>query len=228
MKAFIFDLNGTMINDMPYHTKAWENLLNNDLGGTFTWDEIKQQMYGKNPEVLVRMFGPGRFTMDEMDALSYEKEKKYQQEYLPELELLPGLKDFLESAYQQDIPMAIGSAAIPFNIDFVLDNLNIRHYFKVIVSADDVVLSKPHPETFLKAAQLLQVNPADCLVFEDVPKGAEAAANAGMQAVILTTTHKPEEFKNLPNVIHFAENFTDGFVKGLAGIPSPIKSPANL
>src|SRR6185312_13829179 len=106
-------------------------------------------------------------------------------------------------------------AAIPFNIDFVLDNLNIRHYFKVIVSADDVVLSKPHPETFLKAAQLLQISPVDCLVFEDVPKGAEAAANAGMETVILTTTHKPEEFKNLPNVIHFAENFTDEFVKGL-------------
>jgi len=215
MKAFIFDLNGTMINDMPYHTKAWESLLNNDLGGNFTWNEIKQQMYGKNPEVLVRMFGPDRFTLDEMNLLSYEKEKKYQREYLPELELLPGLKDFLETAYQQDIPMAIGSAAIPFNIDFVLDNLNIRHYFKVIVSADDVVLSKPHPETFLKAAQLLQITPVDCLVFEDVPKGAEAAANAGMETVILTTTHKPEEFKNLPNVIHFAENFTDEFVKGL-------------
>ena len=204
-----------MINDMPYHTKAWESLLNNDLGGNFTWNEIKQQMYGKNPEVLVRMFGPDRFTLDEMNLLSYEKEKKYQREYLPELELLPGLKDFLETAYQQDIPMAIGSAAIPFNIDFVLDNLNIRHYFKVIVSADDVVLSKPHPETFLKAAQLLQITPVDCLVFEDVPKGAEAAANAGMETVILTTTHKPEEFKNLPNVIHFAENFTDEFVKGL-------------
>lgn len=226
MKAFIFDLNGTMINDMPYHTKAWETLLNNDLGGNFTWDEIKQQMYGKNPEVLVRMFGPDRFTLDEMNALSYEKEKKYQQEYISELELLAGLKDFLESAYLQNIPMAIGSAAIPFNIDFVLDNLHIRHYFKVIVSADDVVLSKPHPETFLKAAQLLQVNPADCLVFEDVPKGAEAAANAGMQAVILTTTHQQEEFKSSPNVIHFAENFDDDFVKGLvAGVQPPLNLP---
>jgi beta-phosphoglucomutase family hydrolase len=215
MKAFIFDLNGTMINDMPYHTKAWQHLLNNDLGGDFTWDEIKPQMYGKNPEVLVRMFGPNRFTMDEMNRLSYEKEKRYQEEYLPYLELLPGLHDFLENAYQKGIPMAIGSAAIPFNIDFVLDNLNIRKYFKVIVSADDVELSKPHPETFLKAAQLLGVSPLDCLVFEDVPKGAEAAANAGMQTVIITTTHEPDEFKHLPNVIHFAEDFNDEVVKGL-------------
>src|SRR4051812_21200788 len=79
MKAFIFDLNGTMINDMPYHTKAWQTLLNDELGGNFSWDEVKQQMYGKNPEVLVRIFGPNRFTLEEMNKLSYEKETKYQQ-----------------------------------------------------------------------------------------------------------------------------------------------------
>lgn len=217
MKAFIFDLNGTMINDMEYHTKAWMNLLNDELGGSFTWDEVKQQMYGKNPEVLVRMFGPDRFTLDEMNTLSYEKEKRYQEAYLHELKLLPGLNDFLEKAYQKGIPMAIGSAAIPFNIDFVLDNLNIRHYFKTIVSADDVVLSKPHPETYLKVAEQLGVVPTDCLVFEDVPKGAEAAENAGMQCVVLTTTHHKDEFTALTNVIHFSDDFRGEFFEGLVG-----------
>ncbi len=215
MKAFIFDLNGTMINDMEYHTKAWMNLLNDELGGSFTWDEVKQQMYGKNPEVLVRMFGPDRFTLDEMNALSYEKEKRYQEAYLHELKLLPGLHDFLEKAYQKGIPMAIGSAAIPFNIDFVLDNLNIRHYFKTIVSADDVVLSKPHPETYLKVAEQLGVVSTDCLVFEDVPKGAEAAENAGMQCVVLTTTHHQDEFTSLTNVIHFSDDYRGEFFERL-------------
>jgi len=200
---------------MTYHTKAWQNLLNNELGGNFTWEQVKPQMYGKNPEVLVRMFGPDRFTLEEMNQLSLEKEKKYQQEFLPYLELLPGLHNFLEKAYQLGIPMAIGSAAIPFNIDFVLDNLNIRHYFTAIVSADDVVLSKPHPETFLKAAQLLNADPTDCIVFEDVPKGAEAASNAGMKTVVITTTHEPEEFSHLQNVIHFTTNYGDDFVSRL-------------
>jgi len=203
MKAFIFDLNGTMINDMDYHTKAWQRLLNDELGGNFTQGEVKQQMYGKNPEVLVRLFGPNRFTLEEMNNLSLEKEKQYQREYLPFLKLSPGLAAFLESAYQRNIPMAIGSAAIPFNIDFVLDNLNIRHYFKTIVSADDVLLSKPHPETYLKVAAQLQVPPTDCIVFEDVPKGAEAAANAGMGVVVITTTHQQQEFAYLQNVLHF-------------------------
>ena len=211
MRAFIFDLNGTMINDMEFHTRAWMHLMNHDLGGNFTWDEVKAQMYGKNPEVLVRMFGGFRFTDEEMKELSFEKERRYQHEYLPQLALLPGLAEFLQRAHQAGIVMGIGSAAIPFNIDFVLDNLNIRHYFKAIVSADDVTISKPHPETYLRVAELLQVPPADCLVFEDVPKGAEAALNAGIQAVVLTTTHQQDEFESLPNVIHFADDFTGSF-----------------
>ena len=206
-----------MINDMEYHTRAWKKLLNDDMGGNFTWDEIKPQMYGKNPEVIVRLFGPDKYTMDEMVQLSLEKEKRYQEEYFTELALLPGLHDFLEAAYQKGIPMAIGSAAIPFNIDFVLDNLNIRHYFKAIVSADDVVLSKPNPETYDKVAQLLNIPPQDCLVFEDVPKGAEAAMNSGMDCAVLTTTHKAEEFEGMPNVIHTSPDFTDEFFRGLVG-----------
>ena len=215
MKAFLFDLNGTMINDMEFHTRAWQYLMNHDLGGNFTWDEVKAQMYGKNPEVLVRMFGADRFTDDEMKELSFEKERRYQAEYLPHLALLPGLHQFLEQAQKAGIVMGIGSAAIPFNIDFVLDNLNIRHYFKAIVSADNVTTSKPHPETYLRLAELMQVSPAQCLVFEDVPKGAEAALNAGMQSVILTTTHEVNEFDSLPNIIHFSEDFTGAFFEKL-------------
>jgi len=97
----------------------------------------------------------------------------------------------------------------------VLDNLSIRHYFSAIVSADDVVLSKPHPEVFLKAAAQLGAAPADCLVFEDVPKGVEAAHNAGMKAVVLTTTHAVAEFAHLPNIVHFAPDFTDEFMRAL-------------
>lgn len=214
-KALIFDLNGTMINDMEFHTRAWHHILNQDLGKNFTWDETKAQMYGKNEEMLVRVFGANHFTEGEMRALSLNKEKRYQEAFLPHLQLLPGLHEFLERAYEKNIPMAIASAAIMFNIDFVLDNLNIRHFFKAIVSADDVTLSKPHPETFLSAAALLQVVPEDCLVLEDVPKGAEAAQNAGMKAVILTTTHQPAEFSHLSNILHYSADYNDPYFAGM-------------
>src|SRR4029078_4639566 len=112
-------------------------------------------------------------------------------------------------AKQQGIKLAIGSAAIPFNIDFVLDNLNIRNYFSAIVSADDVAISKPDPETYLKCAQELGVDPAHCIVFEDAPKGVEAAANAGMNTVVITTMHGIEEFDQYENIVAFIDDYSN-------------------
>lgn len=215
-KAFLFDLNGTMIDDMQYHLKAWYHILNDDLGANIGWEETKRHMYGKNSELLIRIFGKDKFTQAQMDELSLEKEKRYQQEYRPHLKLFPGLQEFLESAYTAGIPMAIGSAAIMFNIDFVLDNLNIRHYFKAIVSADDVHTSKPDPETYIKCMNQLGINnPANCIVFEDAPKGVEASANAGMHCVTITSLHPEEEFTEYRNIIKFTEDYTTITPEGL-------------
>ncbi len=209
-QSFIFDLNGTMIDDMAYHVRAWHHLLTAELGAVLTSEEVKQEMYGKNSEVMDRIFGKGHFSVEEANRLSLEKEKRYQFEYKPHLKLIKGLENFLEQAFQNQVPMAIGSAAIPFNIDFVLDNLHLRKYFSAIVSADDVKRSKPHPETYLKAAALLHTAPADCLVFEDAPKGVEAAFNAGMHAIVITTMHAKEEFSAYPNVVKYITDYSNG------------------
>jgi beta-phosphoglucomutase len=208
-RAFLFDLNGTMIDDMQYHADAWYDIINNDLNGGLTRDEVKVQMYGKNEELLKRIFGNDRFTQEEMDNLSIEKEKRYQSAYKPKLELIKGLMSFLEKTKEHNILLAIGSAAIPFNIDFVLDNLNIRHYFSAIVSADDVKTSKPDPETYLECAARLQVLPQNCIVFEDAPKGVESAQNAGMKSVVLTTMHEENEFQDYNNILFFIKDYTD-------------------
>ncbi|MCH5598592.1 HAD family phosphatase [Niabella ginsengisoli] len=140
--------------------------------------------------------------------MSVAKEKQYQKEFAPHLKLIDGLAELLNTYHKQGIKMAIGSAAIMFNIDFVLDGLQIRHYFDAIVSADDVVRSKPDPETYLKCATLLSIAPAECLVFEDAPKGVDAALNANMDCVVLTTMHNKDEF-NQRNIISFHKDFTD-------------------
>ncbi|MEO8961937.1 MAG: HAD family phosphatase [Ginsengibacter sp.] len=207
ISAFIFDMNGTMIDDMQYHARAWYDILNNDLNAGLTWDEVKVQMYGKNGEVLDRIFGEGHFPSERVEELSMEKERRYQQSYLPHIALLKGFSEFLEKSEQAGVPMAIGTAAIPFNIDFILDNLHLHHFFKAIVSADDVTASKPDPETFVRCAELLRVPPENCLVFEDAPKGVEAAQNAGMKAVVLTTMHSKEEFEKYDNVISFIDDY---------------------
>ena len=214
-KAFIFDLNGTLIDDMRFHTKAWHQLLNEELGAALTMEEVAKEMYGKNEEVLDRIFGAERFSAEEKKAISVQKEQKYQAAFLPHLRLVNGLGAFLEKAHQKGVSMAIGTAAIPFNVDFVIDHLPIRNYFKAIITAEDVTLSKPHPETFLKAAGALGVPPSECLVFEDVPKGAEAAANAGMDTVIVTTGHQHAEFAHLNRILCYIRDFTDPVLNAL-------------
>jgi beta-phosphoglucomutase family hydrolase len=204
-KAFLFDLNGTMIDDMQYHIHAWHRIVN-ELGAGLSIEETRDQCYGKNNELLERIF-PGRFTEEEKDRMSIEKERAYQAAFRPYLQLIGGLDRFLQEAYDAGIKMAIGSAAITFNIDFVLDGLSIRKYFDSIVSADDVSRSKPDPETYLKCAAQLGIDPSDCIVFEDAPKGVEAALNADMRSVVLTTMHPKEDFSQYSNIIQYIHDY---------------------
>jgi beta-phosphoglucomutase len=205
IKAFLFDLNGTMIDDMQYHITAWYKIFNK-YGANFSREEAMKECYGKNDEILDRIF-PGKFLQAEKNQISITKETEYQKVYLPHLKLIDGLPALLEQAKNHNIKMAIGSAAIMFNVNFVLDNLNIRHYFNAIISADDVVLSKPNGETYLKCAEALGVNPHECIVFEDVPKGVESAVNAGMKAVVITSLHTKDEFSCFDNILSFIDNY---------------------
>jgi beta-phosphoglucomutase len=212
-KAFLFDLNGTMIDDMPYHIKAWHRVLS-DAGAEISMEQMKAECYGKNHELLERLF-PGQFSQPEKAEMSIAKEKGYQQVFESELRLIKGLNRFLNDSHKAGMKIAIGTAAIMNNVDFVLDGLDIRHYIDAIVCADDVDESKPNPETFLKCAESLDVAPNNCLVFEDSPKGAQSAYNAGMDCIIVTTLHKPGEFSTNKNVIGFISNFDDPLVKNL-------------
>ncbi len=206
-KAFLFDLNGTIIHDMPYHVDAWHKVVQS-LGSNMSLDAMKQECYGKGEEMLERIF-PGKYSITERIAISENKESNYRKEFINDLRLIEGLDLFLEKARLLDIKMGIGSAASNLNIDFVLDNLRIRNYMQTIISGEMVSKSKPHPETFLRCADLLKITAEDCLVFEDTPKGVHCAANAGMNAIVLTTTHPVSDFKAFSNIIQFVDDYTE-------------------
>jgi HAD superfamily hydrolase (TIGR01509 family) len=121
--------------------------------------------------------------------------------YGNEITVLEGAREFLEQALQQKIPMGIGTASNQANIDFALDKLDLRRYLNAIVGADDVQLSKPHPETWLKLAAELNTPPEQCIVFEDAPKGVEAALAAGMKAVAITGHFSANDFGKYENIL---------------------------
>ena len=89
-KGFIFDLNGTMIDDMAYHESAWYDVLVTDLNAPLTREEMKKEMYGKHHEMFYRIFGKDKFTDSEIDAISEKKEIRYRKEFLPHLKLMMG------------------------------------------------------------------------------------------------------------------------------------------
>lgn len=195
-----------MIHDMPYHVSAWHKVIQN-LGGNLTEVEMKHECYGKGEEMLERIF-PGKFSLEDRIKISENKEAAYRAAFLPSLKLINGLDQLLQQAVSHQIKLGIGSAASNLNIDFVVDNLNLRKHLNMIVSGEMVAKSKPDPETFLHCASSLGVSARKCLVFEDTPKGVACAANAGMQAVVITTTHPLSDFNEFDNIIHFTEDYT--------------------
>lgn len=206
-KAFIFDLDGTLINNMQVHLPVWEQIVAK-YGGHLKGEALLKELYGENEKVLQRIFGDGHFSERELMRIGKEKEALYRQQYASQFTEVNGASDFIMNAWKNGILLAMGTAAIVENIDFTFQHLPLKHYFSAIVGRYDVINSKPHPETFLKAAEQLGVKPSECLVFEDTPKGVECAVNAGMDAIVITTSHSEDDFKTFKNILSFVPDFT--------------------
>ncbi|MEA5404987.1 HAD family phosphatase [Arcicella sp. DC2W] len=216
MQAFIFDMDGTMVDNMMVHHRAWQLKLK-ELGLDLSLEEVKERCHGKNEEIIERLF-PNRFTPEERYQVSFEKEEQYRAVFKDELRLIDGLQAFLDEAKAANIPLGIGSAAPAENVDFVLDNLGIRHYFTSVVHSGLVNKGKPDPEVFEKVAKELGVSLDRSLVFEDSPTGAKTSINAGCQTIILTTTHDKTEFEAFSNIKLFLndyQNLTVEYIKSL-------------
>jgi len=205
LKAVIFDLDGTLIDNMMVHHRAWQRKLK-ELGLDYTLERVKEEIHGVNLEILERLFGD-RFTIEERKQIAWEKEKAYREIYAAEIKPLPGLMDLLDYCADQDVPIAIATAGPPENCFFALDALGIRNRFGHIVHSAMVTKGKPHPEAFQQAADGLGVLLSDCLVFEDSITGAKAAANGHCEAIIVTTTHDEEEFAEFSHIKMFINDY---------------------
>jgi beta-phosphoglucomutase family hydrolase len=198
--ALIFDMDGTLVHNMPIHNQAWHDTLA-EAGVQIDMDEFNRATTGKKtPEILRMMLGP-QLTDSEMAYWGERKEALYRERFACCREPLPGLLHLLEQAHALGIPMAVASAAPPDNIPFILDELDLRRHFQAVVGGEDVQNGKPHPEIFLKSARMLGVEPANCLVFEDALAGIEAASRAGMDAVMICTTIDAQEVAGQPHAL---------------------------
>ena len=189
--AFIFDIDGTLVDSMAAHTQAWLEFLEQN-GAQLNSQDVRRTLVGRTTrDILLQAFGED-LSEGEIETLTEQKESLYRQLYQPMLKPLPGLLDFLEGARALGIPMAVASSANKANIDYTLDGLGIRAYFKEVVGEEQVTHPKPHPEIYLLAAARLDVPASRCLVFEDSAVGIQAALGAGMRVIGLATTLEAE------------------------------------
>ncbi len=181
-KALIFDLDGTLADSMPVHFIAYKNILS-DYGIDFT-PELFATLAGipavQTIERLNEMFGTKMdpYKTGHLKEAEYEKIMHYMKPITSVVEVV--------KEYYGKLPMSVGTGGYRRLAQKSLEILGLDKYFDILVSADDVTHSKPHPETFLKCAELMGVEPQFCQVFEDGEPGIKAAEAAGMIPTLIT------------------------------------------
>ena len=204
-RAFIFDMDGTLVDNMRFHAAAWQTMLaENDL--TVDTHDFLVKTAGKtNREIIPNFFKDA----DEarLLELGLRKESIYRELFLPERRAIAGAIEFLTEAQTLGVKMAVATAAPVENMEFVLDGLDLRRYFTAITTAADVSNGKPDPEVFLVSAEKLGVEPKNCLVFEDALNGFEAANRAGMKSIGIASVNSVTDILKLASVVEAHEDF---------------------
>ena len=194
-RAVLFDMDGVVIDNLPYHVDAW--LLYCERHGIHLTREIfYKDLNGLNSKDTFEWLLKREITREEIIEMEEEKEEIYRGFYKPFLSPAPGLMDFLALLKANGIKTALGTSAGPGNIDFILDGLGIRAEFDAVIGGAEVIKGKPDPEIYVRAAGLVHVSPEDCWVIEDSLQGIEAGLSAGMKVVGMTTSHSPDELSH--------------------------------
>jgi HAD superfamily hydrolase (TIGR01509 family) len=188
----IFDMNGTLVDDAKYQREAWQTLCAR-LGRELTDEEYKLHVAGhERGDILAYLFGRD-LSREQAELYVKEKQKIYEEALGPVITEVPGLTNFLVELTEHNVPLILATSASQSTIDFIIGNLNIRHFFKEVVRTSQVVKGKPAPDLFLRAAEIVGATPSCCVVFEDSLAGLQSAKNAGMKCVGITTSLRTEE-----------------------------------
>jgi beta-phosphoglucomutase len=195
-RAVIFDIDGTLVDNMHLHAEAFGVFAERHGLPPLTKEDRARLDGRRNSEIFPILFNRD-VPRDEWVAYEHEKEGLYRELSRGRLSPLNGLHDLIERLKLERIPIALATSAPKANVVHTLAELELAAEFPVIVRGDEVARGKPAPDVFIEAARRLGVDAADCLVFEDAPMGIEAAQAAGMRVVALTTSFQASHFEAL-------------------------------
>lgn len=192
VQALIFDMDGTMIDSMPWHAKSWVEFARRH-GLKMSAEEILVRTTGRTGVECMREVFQRPLPEVECEVLVAEKEAIYRELFAPVFAEVAGFRSFARAAHARGLKIGVGTAGDRHNIAFAMSNLDMLPVPAATVGGDEGLSGKPTPAIFLEVARRLGVAPERCIVFEDAPFGIEAARRAGMRAVAVCSTHTPTE-----------------------------------
>jgi beta-phosphoglucomutase len=220
MRGAIFDLDGTIADNMPIHAEAFAIFAARHGLPPLTPADRRRLDGKRNRDIFPDLFGRP-LAEEELAAYADEKESLYRSRSAGRLSSLRGLDRLLARLDRAGVRLAIATSAPPENVGHTLAQLGLAHRFRTVARSDQVPRGKPWPDVFLEAARQLDVPPTDCVAFEDAPMGIAAAVAAGMKAVAITTSFPPDVFlSGTPRPDWVVADFEE-FLEGPAGAVLP-------
>ncbi|GAB6931091.1 HAD family hydrolase [Paenibacillus sp. JCM 10914] len=182
IQAFIFDMDGVIIDSEPLHFEVDIQVMNN-FGSAITHEQLEQYVGMTNPEMWKRIIDEHKLAQTVEEIIEYQLRQKIDLLTAREMHPIEGIRELLDRLKAHDIPAAIASSSPPVFIKAVLNKFDLLDRFEFVVSGEEVEHGKPAPDVYLKAAELLGVAPAHCMVLEDARHGVAAAKAAGMECI---------------------------------------------
>jgi beta-phosphoglucomutase len=212
-QGFIFDLDGTIVDNMPYHVRAFDTFLDRH-GLPHLTHEMRARIDGKRNRDIFPLIFERALDDEAIRSFADEKEGLYRELSRGRLTPHRGLVALLDAAQAHHLPVALATAAPAANVEHTLSELGLRDRLRVVMRSDQVPRGKPHPDVFLAAADLIGVAPAECVGFEDAPMGVIAVVAAGMTCVALTTNFSIESLAAHGAVPHHAVRDFEEYLAG--------------
>ncbi|MFX0071104.1 MAG: HAD family hydrolase [Candidatus Hermodarchaeota archaeon] len=188
----IFDMDGVLADTGKIHYESWAKMAKEDAKVDYSRKFFEETFGQQSIPITRKLVGP-EVDLTLVVKWANLKEHYYREMVKDKLEPLPGVIELIKELKSKKFKLAVGSSGPLENVELLLSCLNIKHYFDVIITAEDVKNGKPAPDVFLICSERLNIIPSNCIVIEDAPVGIQAAITAGMKSIALTTTHEMDE-----------------------------------
>lgn len=202
MKAFIFDMDGVIIDSERYYAKAIQRVVK-ACGYEINQDYTNQFIGVTNSKTwsqIIEDFNLPGTVAEYTDIMNvYKDEIEAKEGFI----FYPGILDLIQRLKEQGFRLAIASSSTLFEINRTVEALNVSEYFDFLVSGEEINKSKPDPGIYLHTAELLEMAPSQCIVIEDSHNGAKAAKAAGMYCIgFIDTNYPPQDLSMVDQIIY--------------------------